>query len=56
MVHFSFRWFNCIFIREFPLPLVFMLWDTLISEADGFSKLSVYVAAALIINYSADLV
>ena len=32
---FSFRWMNCLLMREMPLPLVVRLWDTCIAEKDG---------------------
>lgn len=55
LIHFSFRWFNCMFTREFPLQLVFLLWDALISCVDGFSQFSVYVASAFILHYAKEL-
>lgn len=32
---FSFRWMNCLLMREMPLELIIRLWDTCISEKDG---------------------
>lgn len=55
MIQFAFRWFNCLLVREFPLRLVFSLWDAFMSEPDGFSAYAVYVAAALCLNWSAAL-
>ena len=51
MMHFSFRWLNCMFIREFPLRLLFRLWDGFLSINDGFRVFSMYVAAALILKW-----
>ncbi|OMJ82010.1 hypothetical protein SteCoe_17393 [Stentor coeruleus] len=51
MMHFSFRWLNCMFIREFPLSLLFRLWDGLLSISDGFRILSIYVAVSLILKW-----
>lgn len=55
MIHFSFRWLNCMFIRELPMYLVFRLWDGFLSLADGFRVLSLYVAASLILKYKEKL-
>jgi TBC1 domain family member 2 len=55
MMHFSFRWLNCMFIREFPLHLLFRLWDCFLSVAEGFRVLSMYVAAALILKWKEKL-
>ena len=51
MIHFSFRWLNCMFIRELPMHLVFRLWDGFFSMVDGFRVLSLYVAATLILKW-----
>jgi TBC1 domain family member 2 len=51
MMHFSFRWLNCMFIREFKLDLLFRLWDGFLSINDGFRVLSMYVAATLILKW-----
>jgi hypothetical protein len=55
MLQFAFRWFNCLLVREFPLSLVFSLWDAFMSEPDGFSAYAVYVAAALCLRWSTEL-
>lgn len=51
----SFRWFNCLFTREFKHDCLLRLWDTCIAESDGFSSFLVYFAAALLNNYAAEL-
>ena len=51
MMHFSFRWLNCMFIRELPLALLFRLWDGFLSINDGFRVLSMYVAATLVLRW-----
>ncbi|KAJ9458654.1 GTPase-activating protein gyp1 [Diplonema papillatum] len=51
-VQFAFRWFNCLFVREFPLPLLTRLWDTFLCEGDGFPDLQVYMCVALLENWS----
>lgn len=55
MIHFSFRWLNCMFIREFPLNLLFRLWDGFLSISDGFRILSMYVAVSLILKWKETL-
>lgn len=55
MMHFSFRWLNCMFIREFPLQLLFKLWDGFLSVSDGFRVLSMYVAATLVLKWKEQL-
>eukprot|EP01064_Diplonema_japonicum_P032238 TRINITY_DN6000_c0_g1_i4.p1 TRINITY_DN6000_c0_g1~~TRINITY_DN6000_c0_g1_i4.p1 ORF type:complete len:291 (+),score=44.58 TRINITY_DN6000_c0_g1_i4:188-1060(+) len=43
-IQFVFRYINCLFVREFSLPLLVRFWDTFICEGDGFPDLFVYVA------------
>lgn len=55
-LQFSFRWFNCLLLREFPLPCVIRLWDTYIAEpSEGFSTFHVYVCAVFLIYWSPQL-
>lgn len=56
MIHFSFRWFNCMFIREFDIPILFRVWDALFTMPDGFSILSVYIAASLVLKWAKELI
>lgn len=51
----SFRWMNCLLLREFPLHCVIRLWDTYIAEAEGFSNFHVYVCAVFLIYWSPQL-
>ena len=51
----SFRWFNCLFTREFRHDCVLRLWDTCISEQDGFSVFIVYFAAAFLMKHSTEI-
>mmetsp|Transcript_20219 Transcript_20219/g.51667 ORF Transcript_20219/g.51667 Transcript_20219/m.51667 type:complete len:470 (+) Transcript_20219:261-1670(+) len=46
-IQFSFRWFNCLLMRELPLRLIIRLWDTYLAEGKAFASLHVYVCAAL---------
>mmetsp|Transcript_20264 Transcript_20264/g.47319 ORF Transcript_20264/g.47319 Transcript_20264/m.47319 type:complete len:357 (-) Transcript_20264:172-1242(-) len=55
-MQFSFRWMNCLLLREFPLPCVIRLWDTYIAEtAEGFRQFHVYVCAVFLIYWSPQL-
>lgn len=52
----SFRWMNCLLLREFPFPCVIRLWDTYISEPlEGFSSFHVYVCAVFLIYWCPQL-
>ncbi|KAK8800552.1 hypothetical protein WA158_006870 [Blastocystis sp. Blastoise] len=44
-MQFAFRWMNCLLIREFSLQTVIRLWDTYLSEENGFDTYHVYVCA-----------
>eukprot|EP01102_Stenamoeba_stenopodia_P001569 TRINITY_DN11375_c0_g1_i1.p1 TRINITY_DN11375_c0_g1~~TRINITY_DN11375_c0_g1_i1.p1 ORF type:complete len:494 (-),score=87.10 TRINITY_DN11375_c0_g1_i1:41-1522(-) len=54
---FTFRWMNCLLIREFPLWLVVRMWDTYFAE-DGpsFTSFHVYVCAAFLLSWSKKLI
>eukprot|EP00527_Entomoneis_sp_CCMP2396_P006143 CAMPEP_0198143966 /NCGR_PEP_ID=MMETSP1443-20131203/12203_1 /TAXON_ID=186043 /ORGANISM="Entomoneis sp., Strain CCMP2396" /LENGTH=424 /DNA_ID=CAMNT_0043807279 /DNA_START=56 /DNA_END=1327 /DNA_ORIENTATION=+ len=55
-IQFSFKWMNCLLLREFELPSVVRLWDTYISEKEsGFEGFHVYVCAAFVCQFSAQL-
>ncbi|KAK4534565.1 hypothetical protein CDCA_CDCA02G0590 [Cyanidium caldarium] len=54
-MQFSFRWMNCLLVREFPFPLVLRLWDAYLSEQGAFASFHVYVCAALVERFSATL-
>lgn len=54
-LQFSFRWMNCLLMRELPFPLVIKLWDALLARPDGVADLHVYVCAALLIRFSGQL-
>jgi len=55
-LQFSFRWMNCLLLREFPFPCVIRLWDTYIAEpTEGFSTFHVYVCAVFLIYWSPQL-
>ncbi|KAK6459397.1 rab-GTPase-TBC domain-containing protein [Scheffersomyces xylosifermentans] len=55
-IQFSFRWMNCLLMRELSIPLVIRMWDTYLSETPlGFNIFHVYVCAAFLIKFSSDL-
>eukprot|EP00039_Didymoeca_costata_P012959 m.189753 g.189753 ORF g.189753 m.189753 type:complete len:487 (-) comp15633_c0_seq2:2004-3464(-) len=54
-LHFSFRWMNCLLMRELPLNCVIRLWDTYQAEVNGFATLHLYTCAAMMTRFSAEL-
>lgn len=54
-LQFSFKWMNCLLLREFPLKCVFRLWDAYLSEKAGFEDFHVYVCAAFLCQFSSQL-
>lgn len=54
-LQFSFKWMNCLLLREFQLRCVFRLWDTYLSEKNGFEDFHVYVCAAFMCQFSSQL-
>lgn len=53
--HFSFRWMNCLLMREIPFRLIVRIWDTCLAETDGFDNFHVYICAALLLKFSPTL-
>ncbi|XP_064604514.1 TBC1 domain family member 22B-like isoform X2 [Liolophura sinensis] len=54
-LQFSFRWMNNLLMREIPLRCIIRLWDTYLSEQDGFAIFHLYVCAAFLARFSKDL-
>jgi hypothetical protein len=54
-LQFSFKWMNCLLLREFHLSNVPRLWDTYIAEKNGFEDFHVYVCAAYLCQFSSQL-
>lgn len=55
-LQFSFRWMNCLLLREFPFQCVIRLWDTYVAEPqEGLSSFHVYVCAVFLIYWSPQL-
>ena len=51
-LQFAFRWMNCLLMRELPLNAITRLWDTYLSEANGFGALHLYTSAAFLSTFS----
>ncbi len=54
-MQFAFRWMNCLLLRELPLEIVLRLWDTCLSEPQGFDDFHVYVCTAMLLRFSKTL-
>ncbi|KJE88419.1 TBC1 domain family protein [Capsaspora owczarzaki ATCC 30864] len=54
-LQFSFRWMNCLLMRELPHRCVVRMWDTYVAEGDNFAQLHLYVCAAFLVKFSKDL-
>lgn len=55
-IQFSFRWMNCLLMRELSIGLIIRMWDTYLSESPlGFNNFHVYVCAAFLIKFSDEL-
>jgi hypothetical protein len=53
---FSFRWNIGLFVREFPLPLLLVLWDFYLLQSEwGFADFHVYCVVALVQSFRAEL-
>lgn len=54
-IQFSFRWMNCMLMRELSVKNTIRMWDTYLSEPNGFSEFHVYVCAAFLVKWSDEL-
>lgn len=55
-MQFSFRWMNCLLMREVSVQNTIRMWDTYIAEgANGFSEFHVYVCAAFLVKWSSKI-
>lgn len=51
-LQFSFRWMNCLLLRELPLRAIMRVWDTYLAEdSGGFENFHVYVCAVFLKTY-----
>ncbi|PHH84650.1 hypothetical protein CDD83_1607 [Cordyceps sp. RAO-2017] len=55
-IQFSFRWMNCLLMREISVRNTIRMWDTYLAEEQGFSEFHLYVCAALLVKWSDKLV
>ncbi|KAJ9603016.1 GTPase-activating protein [Cladophialophora chaetospira] len=55
-MQFSFRWMNCLLMRELSIKSVIRMWDTYMAEENGFSQFHLYVCAAFLVKWSEKLV
>jgi len=55
-IQFSFRWMNCLLMRETSLSNIIRMWDTYMAEGiDGYSTFHLYVCAAFLNTWAKDL-
>ncbi|KAF2202221.1 RabGAP/TBC [Delitschia confertaspora ATCC 74209] len=54
-IQFSFRWMNCLLMREISVKNTIRMWDTYLAEDDGFSSFHLYVCAAFLVKWSDQL-
>ncbi len=54
-MQFSFRWVNCLLMREFSIKCIIRMWDTYLAEEQGFSDFHLYVCAAFLVKWSDQL-
>ncbi|TAQ89392.1 hypothetical protein B7494_g2287 [Chlorociboria aeruginascens] len=55
-IQFSFRWMNCLLMREISVKNTIRMWDTYMAEEQGFSEFHLYVCVAFLVKWSAKLV
>ncbi|KAK2740256.1 GTPase-activating protein [Onygenales sp. PD_40] len=54
-MQFSFRWMNCLLMREVSIQNTIRMWDTYMAEEQGFSRFHLYVCAAFLVKWSEQL-
>ena len=52
---FAYRWITCYLMREFNIFQIVRLWDTYLSEEEGFAEFHCYVCAALLLTFTNDI-
>ncbi|KAL4901946.1 hypothetical protein BDW74DRAFT_68615 [Aspergillus multicolor] len=55
-MQFSFRWMNCLLMREMSVQNTIRMWDTYMAEEQGFSRFHLYVCAAFLVKWTDRLV
>ncbi|KAH8820950.1 GTPase-activating protein gyp1 [Xylogone sp. PMI_703] len=51
-IQFSFRWMNCLLMREISVRNTIRMWDTYMAEEQGFSEFHLYVCVAFLVKWS----
>ncbi|KAF8447078.1 rab-GTPase-TBC domain-containing protein [Kalaharituber pfeilii] len=55
-IQFSFRWMNCMLMREVSVKNTIRMWDTYMAEGQaGFSEFHLYVCAAFLVKWTDQL-
>ncbi|DBA73312.1 TPA: hypothetical protein ACH3X1_011364 [Trebouxia sp. C0004] len=54
-LQFSFRWVNCLLLREIPFQLGLRLWDTYLAEGPGMKEFLIYALAAFLLTWEKEL-
>ena len=54
-MQFSFRWMNCLLMREVNVKCTIRMWDTYMAEEQGFSEFHLYVCAAFLVKWTDQL-
>lgn len=54
-IQFSFRWMNCLLMREISVRNTIRMWDTYMAEEQGFSEFHLYVCVAFLVKWSEKL-
>ncbi|MCJ1399394.1 GTPase-activating protein [Xylographa trunciseda] len=55
-MQFSFRWMNCLLMREVNVKCTIRMWDAYMAEEQGFSEFHIYVCAAFLVKWTDQLV
>ena len=57
LLHFAFRWMNCLLMRELHAALIVRLWDTYFADDNqsGFKQFHLYVCTALLVHFSKEI-
>ena len=54
-LQFSFRWVNCLLLREIPFQLGLRLWDTYLAEGPRMKEFLIYGLAAFLLTWDKEL-
>ena len=49
LIHFIFRYINCLWIREFRFPIVVRVWDRFLMEFEHFMEFQIFFCVALLL-------